>query len=107
MQVHASHHVDAGTQAADGSYDFYYEYSIIKLSEGGKSLVARSYVDTPTEVHFLRLESGSARRALTAIDMSSTFCAKAVAYLRAIGKTEITWLSGRGEGYEPVSINAE
>lgn len=106
MHVHISHHVDASEQDADGFYEYYYEYDILVFSENESSLVARSYIDKPNEAHFLRVEVEDERRALTENDMKSTLLAESVAYLREHGKTEVNWLSGRGNGYEPVSCGA-
>ena len=102
MHVQTSHHVDAGEQDADGIYEYYYEYDVTVFSEDGQSLVVRSYIDTPHEAHFLRAEVGSYRRLLTDSDMRSALAVEAIAHLRAQGKTEINWLSGRRNGYEPV-----
>ncbi|MBP6295259.1 MAG: hypothetical protein KA366_06015 [Hydromonas sp.] len=102
MLVHISHNVEASEQDAEGFYDYYYEYDILVFSEGEVSLVARSYIDKPDEVHFLRLEAIGEHRLLTERDMKSTLLIESVAYLRRNGKTEINWLSGRGNGYQPV-----
>jgi hypothetical protein len=102
MHVHTSHHVDASEQDSEGFYDYYYEYNILVFSEGEVSLVARSYIDKPGEVHFLRIEAHGERRRLTQSDMNGTLAVESVAYLREHGKTEINWLSGRGNGYQSV-----
>jgi hypothetical protein len=100
MQVQTSHLVDASPQGADGLYDYHYEYDIIVFSNGGVSLVARSYTDAPHEAHFLRVECDSERRPLVEEDLKNALATEAVAYLRVQGKSEIKWLSGRDNGYE-------
>ena len=100
MQVQTSHHVDVSVQGADGLYDYYYEYDIIVFSNGGVSLVACSYRDAPHEAHFLRVESHSEHGPLVENDLKNALVTEAAAYLRAQGKSEIKWLSGRGKGYE-------
>jgi hypothetical protein len=102
MQVNTSHHVDAGKQNAEGLYDYYYEYDILVFSDGDLSMIARSYMDTPLEAHFLKVELNAEQRQLTDTDLNCKLFAESVAYLLAHGKTEINWLSGRGNGYEPV-----
>jgi hypothetical protein len=103
MQVQTTRHVDAGEPDADGFYDYYYEYDVTVFSAGSLSLVARSYTDAPHEAHFLRIEAGSRHRQLTDEDMKSPLVIEATTYLRAQGKSDINWLSGRGNGYEAVA----
>lgn len=100
MQVQTCHHVDASAQGADGLHDYYYEYDIIVFSNGGVSLVARSYTDAPHEAHFLRVESDSEHRPLVENDLKNALVTEVAAYLRAQGKSEIKWLSAQGNGYE-------
>lgn len=100
MQVQTSHHVDVSVQGADGLNDYYYEYDIIVFSNGGVSLVARSYTDAPHEAHFLCVESDSGQRPLVGEDVKNALATEAAAYLRAQGKSEIKWLSDGGNGYE-------
>ena len=102
MQVRTTRHVDASEPDADGLYDYYYEYDVTVFSTESLSLVARSYTDAPHEAHFLRAETGSGHRQLTEEDMKSSLVVEATAYLRAQGKSEINWLSGRGNGYEKI-----
>jgi hypothetical protein len=102
MQVRTTHHVDASEPGADGLCDSYYEYDITVFAAEDLSLVARSYTNASHEAHFLRAESGSEHRQLTDKDMKSPLVVEATAYLRAQGKSEINWLSGRGIGYELV-----
>ena len=98
MQVHTTHHVDASEPRSDGFHDYYYEYDVMVFREGANALVARSYSDRPSEVHFLRAEMNSTPRPLTEIDIGGPLAAEAIVYLRALGKTDIHWLSGDGEG---------
>jgi len=43
-------------------------------------------------------------RSLTEGDLRSKLLGEVIAYLRHQGKTEFNWLSGRGNGYEPVPL---
>ena len=94
--------MDAGEPKPDGSCDYHYEYDLLHFHEGERLLVARSYSDHPSEVHFLRVEHGPEARRLIRSDMTGGLATEAIAHLRTLGKTEINWLSGAGNGYEPV-----
>lgn len=103
MDVAITHHIDASEPDAQGAYDYYYEYDLYRFSDGENALIARSYTDTGDEAHFLSIElRGDARRLLEA-DLKMPLFADAAAHLRAAGKHKLSWLSGRGNGYEPVS----
>lgn len=99
MQVDTSRHLDADESQPDG---LCYEYDLLVFREGEKSLVARSYSDRPSEAHFLRAELNSEPRLLTQSDIRGPLAAQAIAHLQSLGKTEINWLSGVGDGYESV-----
>lgn len=106
MQIECSHHVDASEPDADGSYDYYYEYDFYRFAEEGRRLFARSYTDSAEEAHFLSMEVGEVSRLLTDNDLVHPLFLAACAYLRREGKTQLTWLSGRGNGYEDVPSSA-
>lgn len=106
MQVERVRHVDCGEPDASGIYEYYYEYDIYRFIDAATSLVARSYTDTPAEVHFLTIEVAGKSRTLQPADLARPLCALAQAYLRREGKLEIRWLSGRGNGYEPVPLDS-
>ena len=94
MRIQSSHHIDSGERQPDGSDDFFYEYDLLVFGDGEQTLVARSYSDTPSEVHFLRIEVRSRARALRQSDFRDALTAEAIRHLRTLGKTEINWLGG-------------
>lgn len=107
MRVDITHHIDTCEPDALGEYEYYYEYDIYRFSAGlsdqsGVTLVARSYGDTRDEAHFLSIELRGSPRLLRAADLQMPLFVEAVAYLRNAGKHKISWLSGRGNGYELV-----
>lgn len=104
MHVEQTHHIDAGEPDARGMYVYYYEYDLYSFSEADVAVVARSYRDTPAEAHFLRIEIDGAPRLLHNDDFQRPLVVAATQHLRALGKRELNWLSGRGNGYEPVRI---
>ena len=104
MKIEQTHHVDASEPDARGRYEYYYAYDLFVFSEAGVAVVARSYSDTPGEAHFLRIEVGAASELLQRDDFRRPLVIAAIKHLRALGKHELSWLSGRGNGYEPVSI---
>jgi len=103
MDVATTHHIDSSeADAQGGTHDYYYEYDLYRFSEGDAVLIARSYIDTPVTASFLNIElRGNARR-LCRADLKTPLLAAAAAYLRTAGKRELLWLSGRGNGYEPL-----
>ena len=103
MNVETTHHVDASEPDANGMYEYRYEYDVFSFSDGRVALVARSY-NNEVEAHFLRLEVDGAPRLLTRADLKLPLFASAAEYLRSLGKEQINWLSGRGNGYEPVLL---
>lgn len=103
MKVEISHHVDASEPDANGMYEYRYEYDLFLFSDGRIALVARSY-NNETEAHFLRIEVDGEPRLLTRADLKLPLFASAIAHLRNLGKNQINWLSGRGNGYEPVVV---
>ncbi len=46
MKYHKQDFIDAGEKAEDGSYEYYYEYTLYSFEDGDITLVARSYKDT-------------------------------------------------------------
>lgn len=83
-------------------YEYHYEYDIYRFSDGVRCLTARSYVDQPGEAHFLSIELRGKSRLLVDRDLSQALFLSALEYLQAQGKTDLRWLSGRGNGYETV-----
>ena len=104
MDVATTHHVDSSEPDQNGRYAFRYEYDLYRFSEGELSLVARSYKHEMDETHFLRLEQSGKQRLLKDADLGLPLFAASVRYLRSIGKQKLQWLSGRGNGYEAVTL---
>lgn len=102
MQIERTRHVDASEHDESDGYDYYYEYDLYCFTEGTVSLTARSYVDEPHEAHFLGVEEHGRPRTLVDADLKTALFQSARSHLRSEGKTNLRWLSGRGDGYEPV-----
>ena len=102
MHVECTRYVDASEPDADGMYDYHYEYDIYHFTEGAISIKARSYTDEPGEAHFLAIELHGKHRLLADADLKLPLMRAAQEHLRLAGKTDVRWLSGRGNGYEPV-----
>lgn len=107
MHIERIRQIDASEPDESGMYDYYYEYDLYRFTEGDLCLVARSYTDEPDEVHFLRTEEGASWRPVTAADLSHPLSVLARSHLRSEGKVHIRWLSGKGDGYEPVPAAPE
>ncbi|AZR31203.1 hypothetical protein [Xanthomonas vasicola] len=102
MHVERARHIDCSAPDASGAVDDDYEYDIYRFVDGARCLFARSYTDTPNEAHFLSIEVGGKSRLLKDADLLDPLCVFAQAQLRQEGKQQLCWLSGRGNGYEPV-----
>ena len=99
MKVRKSHHIDSSEPDKNGFYEYRYEYDLYKFSEPGLCYVARSYNDTPQEVHFLRKEIEGVRETLTENDLKDYLFLNAVQVLRSQGKKEIRYLSSKNGDY--------
>ncbi len=102
MHVECTRHIDASGPDETGMYEYYYEYDIYRFTDGPICFVARSYTDEPDEAHFLRVEIDGRPRSIIDSDLMYPLFLSAQAHLRADGKAHLRWLSGRGDGYEPV-----
>lgn len=102
MHVECNHYVDASEPDSRGMYAYYYEYDLFSFSEADVVVVARSYHDTPKEAHFLRIEIDGSSRLMQKLDFQRPLVVAAIQHLHALGKQELNWLSGRGNGYDPV-----
>lgn len=101
MQIECTHHIDASEPDEDGFYDYYYEYDLYHFRAESLCLVARSYSDTPTQAHFLRIEKQGKGRLLTPEDLKQALLQQAMDYLRDQSKQELTWLNGERGAYAP------
>lgn len=95
MRVETTHHIDE-VPGED------YEYDLFRFCEGGVILVARGYSSSPTEAHFLRIETTRSRMGLTRRDLARPLFHEAAAYLRSAGRISLEWLNQEGSGYEPL-----
>lgn len=102
MHVQSTHHVDATEPDEAGIHEYHYEYDIYRFSDGVLCFTARSYVDQPGEAHFLGVEVRGKSRLMVDPDLAQPLFLSALDYLQAQGKTDLRWLSGRGNGYETV-----
>lgn len=105
MEIEITRHVDTVDKEAVGGHDVVYAYDRYRFSDNTVAIIARSYKAQPQEAHFLGIEAEGDFRMLQADDLRSSLFEQAVSYLRSIGKVEISWLSERAEGYEPVHPN--
>jgi hypothetical protein len=102
MRIECTRLIDASEPDELGMYEYHYEYDIYRFTDGCMCFVARSYTDEPDEAHFLGLEADGQSRPILDEDLMHPLLFAAQAYLRAAGKIRLRWLSGRGDGYEPV-----
>lgn len=102
MQIARTHHIDASQPDDNGDLDYFYEYDLYRFSEGSLCLFARSYADEPDEAHFLNLAIGDRSRPLADADLTHPLFLAAKVHLLSEGKVRLNWLSGRGNGYEPL-----
>src|SRR4051794_7209840 len=102
MKVKITHHVDANEPDAEGESEYHYEYDLYVFSEDGVAVVARSYIDEPDEAHFLRIEIDGKPQLMKRADLRRPLVVSAARHLSNTGKKRLTWLSGKGNGYEPV-----
>lgn len=102
MHVERTHHVDASEPDEAGMYEYHYEYDVYRFSNGAICFTARSYVDDPNEAHFLGVMVRGQSRMMVDSDLAQPLFLSALVYLDAHGKTDVRWLSGRGNGYESV-----
>jgi hypothetical protein len=102
MEIETTHHVDASEKKADGTYDHFYEYDLYRFSDSAIAIVARSYKGEPQEAHFLRIERDGKSGLLKVEDLRHALFVQAVNYLKGMGKEELSWLSERTGGYEPL-----
>ncbi|MBB5943886.1 MULTISPECIES: hypothetical protein [Xanthomonas] len=100
MHVDISHHVDASEPDDEDGY--YYAYTLYHFSDGRDRLLARSYDDEAEQAHFLSIEVEGRARTMTDADLRHPLLLAAAAYLAGAGKRRLRWLSGRGDGYEPL-----
>jgi hypothetical protein len=103
MEVQKTHHIDKGEADEKGSYDYFYEYDLYSFSDGGFSLVARSYADEPMDAYFLQFERDGKRHFLGKTDLVSPLIREAIEFLRREGKTSIRYLTAAG--YESIESN--
>ena len=102
MHIERVRQIDSSEPDETGMYDYYYEYDIYRFTDGPICLIARSYVDEPDEAHFLRVEANGSQRTLVDVDLTHPLFLLAQSHLSSEGKVHLHWLSGRGDGYEPV-----
>ena len=102
MDVQRTHHVDASEPDDAGMHEYHYEYDIYRFRDGELCFTARSYVDQQGEAHFLGIEVRGKSRLMVDADLTQPLFLSALDYLHAQGKTDLRWLSGRGNGYETV-----
>jgi hypothetical protein len=76
-----------------------YEYDLYEFSVDDVTLVARSYTFDAEQAHILRKEVNGRALGLTAADVRTGLFVEAAAYLRAIGKRQLQYLSIDAEAY--------
>ncbi|MBO9747341.1 hypothetical protein J7431_08680 [Xanthomonas phaseoli pv. dieffenbachiae] len=98
--------VDCSAPDASGALEDAYEYDIYRFLDGERCLIARSYIDTPSEAHFLSIDVAGESRLLKDADLLESLWLVAQSQLRREGKLQLRWLSGRDNGYEPVPADS-
>ena len=96
MQVETSHHIDCSEIDSEGYYEYFYEYDLIRFSDGPMAFIVRSYADTAEEASFLRAELGGVPRGLTREDLSLPLFRCATEHLWRAGKRSVMWLGPQG-----------
>lgn len=105
MLIQRSLHIDKSEPDENGMYDYYYEYEVFEFSDGPEKIIARSYIDTPAQACFLCKEINAYRQLLVRDDLQTRLIKDAAKYLADQGKSDISWLSGKGvKGYEPIDV---
>lgn len=98
-----SYHEDLGPLGPDGKRLFAYRYHLIRFTDDeGTSVIARSYIDAPSEAHFLRLEPSTPNRFIVTSDFQRPLFVAAVKHLRSDGKSLLTWLNYEAQAYVPI-----
>ncbi len=82
MKYHKENCIDASEKAEDGSYEYYYEYTLYSFYDEGVTLVARSYKEACDEVCFLKKSISGSDVLLTKEDESSECVQKAIEILK-------------------------
>ncbi|MBK8066320.1 MAG: hypothetical protein IPK27_01445 [Rhodanobacteraceae bacterium] len=96
MRVRRQGVVDQGPPDQQGVPRYRYDFELFHFSDRGRTLVARSYADTPGRACFLHLAEGAAQRRLTPADLEDPLLLSAVAWLRSSGRCELAWLACDG-----------
>lgn len=96
MRVEQSHHIDASEPDSNGKHRFRYEYDIFQFTDGERVLVARSYTDTSSEAHFLRIEVPGKDDESPADHLNDPLLKEAARHLRSLGKTDLRYLGYEG-----------
>ncbi|HWU98229.1 MAG TPA: hypothetical protein VN114_06930 [Oxalicibacterium sp.] len=102
MHIDRTHHIDTAESDENGDVDYFYEYDIYRFSEGSMCLFARSYIDEPDEAHFLNFSIDGESQLIVDADLTRPLLVSAKEHLLSEGKVRLHWLSGRGNGYEPL-----
>lgn len=100
MHIEPTHHVDASEPDEAGMHEYHYEYDVSRFSDDVICFTVRSYADEPAEAHFLGVTVRGHSRMMVDSDLEQPLFFSALAYLQANGKSDVRWLSGRGNGYE-------
>lgn len=95
MVVSTEPFLDRSEPNGDGSYDYWYEGTWITFEfEGGGTLRARRYADSPTEAAIYFSDAGPAEH-----DVETS---RAVQWLREAGVSSVTVLGGPSGTYRPI-----
>lgn len=88
MEVVKTRTVDCSDKNEDGHFDWHYEYDLYEFDFGQVKLHARSYSDTPNEVHIFAYEKNNKRTVLTDELIKQPEFLKVLRYLRELGVYE-------------------
>ena len=102
MQIEKEHFLDASEQNADGSYDYYYEGDVYRVTIGDQVYTCRSYTDEPERISFITVNDTIAE---TIPYDSASFITCAKHFHNALGFRHIFVLVNQNGGsYAPIDF---
>jgi hypothetical protein len=103
MKVSVSQHIDKSDVNENGSYDYYYAFTLYAFSYGEVIYHARSYSDQVDEAHFINGERDGKVFFLSNTELKIDLFIEACRYLNASACRQLTYLGN--DGYLPIAID--
>jgi hypothetical protein len=107
MTISKTHHIDASEPNEQGTYDYYYAYTVYVFAQADVEYTARSYDDEPQKVAFVGKGVNGTTRRIVANDLNSPLFTQAVRYLKTSeGKGSFWFLDSRNRksGYTQIAV---